>query len=44
MQISQIVLDGRNCACGALAQEHSRICLKCSFRARWLRRKARKDN
>lgn len=31
------------CPCGALAQEHSRICLKCSFRARWRRRKLRKD-
>lgn len=32
-----------NCVCGALAQENSRKCLKCSFRARWFRRKARKD-
>jgi hypothetical protein len=43
MPVSPIMLDGCDCACGALAQEHSRQCLKCSFRARWFRRKTRKD-
>jgi hypothetical protein len=42
MQTSPLIPDGRNCACGALAHGTGRRCLKCRYRARWRRRKARK--
>jgi len=35
--------SGPRCACGALAAHRSGACEKCRFRARWLRRKMRRD-
>jgi hypothetical protein len=35
--------EGRRCECGALTEGHARACHKCRSRARWLRRKARRD-
>jgi hypothetical protein len=34
--------SGPRCACGAMAAGHG-ACEKCRFRARWLRRKMRRD-
>jgi hypothetical protein len=36
--------SGPRCACGALAAGHAGTCEKCRFRARWLRRKMRRDH
>ena len=35
--------NGLMCACGALATDGPGACEKCRFRARWLRRKMRRD-
>ena len=34
---------GPMCACGALAADQVGACEKCRFRARWMRRKMRRD-
>jgi hypothetical protein len=35
--------SGPMCACGAQATDGSGACEKCRYRARWLRRKMRRD-
>jgi hypothetical protein len=35
--------SGFKCTCGALAADGARVCEKCQFRARWMRRKMRRD-
>ena len=35
--------SGPRCACGAMAAGGAGACEKCRFRARWLRRKMRRD-
>jgi len=35
--------SGPRCACGAMAAGQAGACEKCRFRARWLRRKMRRD-
>ena len=36
--------SGPMCVCGALAAGQVGVCEKCRFRARWLRRKMRRDH
>ena len=36
--------SGSMCACGAQAMDGSGACEKCRYRARWLRRKARRNS
>lgn len=41
MHTHPISLRGRYCECGALAENGSRLCIKCRYRARWYRRRSR---
>lgn len=35
---------GRSCPCGARVEHGNKKCRKCSYRSRWLRRKAHHDD